>query len=100
MAHQKPLVKFDSCGQAKIVNLPEEIPLEKSVQKRKRNNNKKHPSVVNGKLNIKVNSYSGIQKIPTSALIPYIPLAKLKAATIKVLVASGSKKIKKKTEPK
>ena len=54
---------------------------------------KKLPNIVNnGKLNIKVEGYSGIQKIPISALIQYIPISKLKEATVKVLVASGTRR--------
>jgi len=41
--------------------------------------------VVKGRLNLRVAGYQGVQKIPPSSVIPYIPLTKLRAAAKKVL---------------
>lgn len=100
MAERKPLVQFEISEKAQLVHQSEEPVKKKAVQKRKNTTNRKPPSVVKGKLNIKVDGYFGIQKIPTSALIPYIPIAKLKSASKKVLVASGAKKVNKKKHSK
>lgn len=58
--------------------------------------NKKKVTVTAGKVPLRVPGYSGIQSLSASALIPYIPLAKLKLAAKKVLKRAGvAKKIKK-----
>lgn len=96
MAERKPLVQFETSDKAQLVQLSEEQIKKKTVKKTV-SKNRKLPCIVNGKLNIKVQGYPGIQKIPTSALIPYIHLAKLKEAAKKVLVASGIRKTKQKS---
>jgi hypothetical protein len=54
----------------------------------------KRPRVVKGRVNLRVVGYSGLQKIPPSALIPFLPASKLRQAAKRALGASGKGKKK------
>jgi hypothetical protein len=51
----------------------------------------KKPRVVKGRVNLRVAGYTGLQKIPPSALIPYLPANKLRQAAKKALGKAGKK---------
>jgi hypothetical protein len=51
----------------------------------------KKPRVIKGRVNLRVAGYTGLQKIPPSALIQYLPANKLRAAAKKVLGKTGKK---------
>lgn len=53
---------------------------------------KKKPRMVKGRLQIRVGGYTGVQKIPPSALMKYLPTVKLKAAAKKLLSQSVTSK--------
>lgn len=76
------------------------VPL-KSVESRVKNRHRKKrgagggkgtkkPRMVKGRLQIRVAGYTGVQKIPPSTLIPYLPAVKLRAAAKKMLSQSGA----------
>lgn len=96
MAQRKPLVRFERTERAQIVDTPTSNPLteKKHLSKGLAKHTNTSFRVINGKLNIKLKGYSGVQQIPTAALIPFISLDKLRQAATSVLVASGTRKRK------
>lgn len=101
--HRKPLLRFETSERAQLISTS--MP---SSGKRKRRSGKtssasKKPKVVKGRVTLRVAGYSGVQKLPPSALIPYLPANKLRQAAKRALGASGKKKTvrrKKKTTKK
>lgn len=67
---------------------------------RKRVKSAKGVRVTKGRLSIRVAGYSGLQKIPASQLVKFVPLTKLRAAAKKVLACSGKSKSRKKKKSK
>ena len=92
MSTRKPLVKFETDGQARIVS--------SSMPGKKRRTSTRHtkrskgavaskPRVIKGRVNVRVAGYTGIQKVPPSQLIPFLPATKVRQAAKKALLASG-----------
>lgn len=52
----------------------------------------KRPRVVKGRVQLKISGYSGVQRLPPSSLIPFLPIARIKAAAKRALLASGKKR--------
>lgn len=57
----------------------------------------KKPRIVKGRVNLRVAGYSGLQKIPPSKLIPFLPATKLRQAAKRALGLSGGGGKRKKT---
>ena len=90
MSARKVLVKFEKEGQAKVVQSSMPGKKRKSNKVRKnRSNTSNKPRVIKGRVNIRVAGYSGIQKVPPSQLIPFLPIAKVKQAAKRALSATG-----------
>lgn len=114
----RPLLRFEAHEKAKVVShsLPltatsTEEKTQKSSMKRKGASKKrrvgsgkkgsskrsgrvgKRPRVVKGRVQLKISGYSGIQRLPPSSLIPFLPVARIKAAAKRALLASGKKRI-------
>lgn len=73
---------------------------QKQKKNTKRRQNKKKIAVTAGRFPIRVSGYPGIQHLSASAVIPYIPLTKLKLAAKKVLKRTGVTKNKNKKRRK
>jgi hypothetical protein len=91
--HRKPLLRFETGERAQLITTTS-MP---SSGKRKRRSGKtssssKKPRVVKGRVTLRVAGYSGVQRLPPSALIPYLPANKLKQAAKRALGASGKKR--------
>lgn len=52
----------------------------------------KKPRVVKGRLQIRVGGYTGVQKIPPSSLIPFLPTNKIRLAAKRVLSRNSTSK--------
>lgn len=96
MSHRKPLLRFETSERAQIISSS----MPPAGKRRNRSGKKKSatststrkPRVVKGRLALRVAGYSGLQKIPPSFLIPYLPVSKLRQAAKRALSASGKKK--------
>jgi hypothetical protein len=64
----------------------------RSGKKSSASSSSKKPKVIKGRVTLRVAGYSGVQRIAPSALIPYLPAAKLRQAAKRALGASGKKK--------
>jgi hypothetical protein len=91
MSLRKPLVRFDNKDHAKIVAelMPGVKRKNKQTKKAKKNSSVRKPKVINGRVNLKVAGYSGVQKVPPSQLIPYLPVNKVRQAAKRALTAAG-----------
>lgn len=82
---RKPLVRFDITERAQIAaSMPGKKTKPKKPRK-KLNSSSNKPRVVKGRVNLKVVGYPGVQKVPPSQLIPYLPITKLRQAAKKAL---------------
>jgi hypothetical protein len=94
--HRKPLLRFETSERAQLISSsmpPSGKRKKKSSGKRKSaSSSSKKPRVVKGRVTLRVAGYSGVQKIAPSALIPFLPSAKLRQAAKRALSASGKKK--------
>ena len=81
MSTRKPLVKFENDGQAKLVasSMPAKRKSSRQVKKT-RGNSVTKPRVIKGRVNVRVPGYSGVQKVPPSQLIPFLPVTKVRQA--------------------
>lgn len=94
MSARKPLVKFEKEGQAKIVSgsMPGKRKRTGTRQAKKtKGSGSNKPRVIKGRVNVKVSGYKGIQKVPPSQLIPFLPASKVRQAAKKALSATGQK---------
>ena len=89
---RKPLVRFETSDRAQLISTSNSMPSRKRSRAPKRKTTKGRPRIVNGRLALKVSGYSGYQKIPPSALIPYLPVSKLRAAAKRALNSTKGKK--------
>lgn len=93
---RKPLVRFETSDRAQLISASNSMPSRRrSKTHSKRRTTKGKPRIVNGRLSLKVSGFSGTQKISPSALIPYLPVTKLRAAAKRALNKTrkvGSKK--------
>ena len=96
-----PLVSYTTPNRARLV-LDSSLQRESAVFMKKKKGGKQPKSkkirLVKGKLQLRVQGYEGVQRIPSSHLIRFIPSAKLRLAAKKVLKlqgGSGKKKGKK-----
>ena len=80
---KKPLVRFETSDRAQLVS--GSMPSRKRSRGQKRRTTKGKPRIVHGRLSLKVAGYSGYQRISPSALIPYLPVTKLRAAAKRAL---------------
>lgn len=100
MSMRKPLVRFDITERAQIAaSMPGKKTKTKKPRKKVTSSSSK-ARVVKGRLNIKVVGYPGIQKVPPSQLIPYLPVTKLRQAAKKALDRPKAPVRRKKTKPK
>ena len=102
MSLRKPLVRYDTESRAQLVTEPAtsiETKLKSMPRKttKRRTGGKGKLRVVKGKVNVRVASYLGVQKLAPSKLIPYLPTSKVRQAAKRVLVATGNKPTRKKT---
>lgn len=95
--HRKPLLRFETSERAQLISSS----MPSSGKRRKRSGKKstsssasRKPRVIKGRVTLRVAGYSGLQKIPASALIPYLPATKLRQAAKRALGVSGKKKKK------
>ena len=97
---RKPLVRFETSDRAQLITASSSMPARKrSRATGKRRTTKGKPKLVNGRIALRVSGFSGTQKISPSALIPYLPITKLRAAAKRALNKSkkvGSKKSRRK----
>lgn len=93
MSTRKPLVKFETDGQAKLVSssMPGKRKRTGRQSKKSRSSGTTKPRVIKGRVNVRVAGYKGVQKVPPSQLIPFLPSAKVRQAAKKALLASGNK---------
>lgn len=92
MSVRKPLVQFDTQDHAKLVSVSMPGKKRKSRQIKKAAKGSasgRKPRVIKGRVNLRVSGYSGIQKVPPSQLIPFLPATKIRQAAKKALLASS-----------
>jgi len=96
---KKLLVKFDTSDRAQLVSAGSMTTRKRTKASRSRKAPRGKPRVINGRVALRVTGYSGIQHLPASALIPYLPVTKLRAAAKRALgkPKKGSKKSKRRT---
>lgn len=97
MSHRKPLLRFETSERAQIISSSMPPAGKRRVRSGKKksassSSSTRKPRVVKGRLALRVAGYSGLQKIPPSSLIPYLPVSKLRQAAKRALSASGKKK--------
>jgi hypothetical protein len=90
---RKPLVRFETSDRAQLISASNSMPSRKRSRTAKRRTTKGRPRLVNGRVSLRVSGFSGTQRIPPSALIPYLPVTKLRAAAKRALNSSKSKKV-------
>lgn len=93
--HHKPLLRFESGEKAQLISAS--MPATGNGRKKRQGKSSgstskasSKPKLVQGRVNIKVPGFLGVQKISPSLLIPYLPANKLKLAAKKALKASGN----------
>lgn len=90
---------LDTEDRSTLVNIDSNF-MATSKKPRQKTPRRKQIVVTAGKFPLKVPGYSGIQTLSASAIIPFIPKAKLKQAAKKVLKKLGVPKIKKRRKAK
>ena len=90
---RKPLVRFETSDRAQLISASNSMPSRKRSRSTKRRTTKGKPRLVNGRISLKVSGFSGTQKISPSALIPYLPVTKLRAAAKRALNSNKSRKV-------
>jgi len=99
---KKLLVKFDTSDRAQLVSAGSMKTKKRTKASRSRKSPRGKPRVIHGRVALRVTGYSGIQHVPASALIPYLPVTKLRAAAKRALGKTrkgrkGRKKTKRRT---
>jgi len=96
---KKLLVKFDTSDRAQLVSAGSMTTKKRTKASRSRKSPRGKPRVIHGRVALRVTGYSGIQHVPASALIPYLPVTKLRAAAKRALgkTRKGRKKTKRRT---
>ena len=105
---RKPLLRFETSERAQLISSSSggAASMPSANRRKRRSGSKKSssgrssssssssrkPRVVKGRVNLRVAGYSGVQKIPPSLLIPFLPTNKLKQAAKRALGASGKRK--------
>lgn len=79
-------MRFDTRERAQLTSnsMP---PKKKRTRKAKKgtSSGSSKPRVIKGRVNIRVTGYPGVQKVPPSQLIPFLPVNKLRVAAKKAL---------------
>ena len=91
-----PLVCYNTPNRARLIldSSPSEGSGATAYSMSRKKKGKKQPKskkirLVKGRLQIRVQGYSGVQRIPSSHLIRYIPTSRLRVAAKKVLKQTG-----------
>jgi hypothetical protein len=92
MSLRKPLLRFETSERAQLISTSMPSSGKRRRRSGKTSASSKKPRVVKGRVTLRVAGYSGVQKLPPSALIPYLPANKLRQAAKRALGASGKKK--------
>lgn len=90
--HRKPLLRFETGERAQLITTSMPSSGKRKRRSGKTSSTNKKPRVVKGRVTLRVAGYSGVQRLPPSALIPYLPANKLKQAAKRALGATGKKK--------